>query len=163
MTPYQWLMLATLAVFVGFLVFFLIGFFEIRLIVGVFILLFLLFVVYLFFIIPPRFKWILSGIHSAMSHPIATFIFVTLVTLTMLATSSAAGRQVFIIGLVVLSSWLVLFPQFVTRRFGLTLHRMFDLGETPYVSAGVVLFGASLVMQYFLVEKDLNLGAESSS
>jgi hypothetical protein len=31
---------------------------------------------------------------------------------------------------------------------------MFDLGEAPYVSMGVVLFGASLVMQYFLIEKE---------
>jgi hypothetical protein len=153
LTPYQWLMLATVSVFIGFLVFFLTVFFEIRLIVGVFILLFLLFVGYLCFIIPPRFKWILSGAYSVMSHPFATFIFVTLVTLTMLATSGAFERQLLIIGLVVLSSWLVLFPQFVKRRFGLTLHRMFDLGETPYVSIGVLLFGASLVMQYFLIEK----------
>jgi len=163
MTPYQWLMLATLSVFAGFLVFFLTVYFEIRLIVGVFILLFLLFVVYLFFIIPPRFKWILSGAYSVMSNSIATFIFVTLVTFIMLATSGAAVRQIFILGLVVLSSWLVLFPQFVNRRFGLTLHRMFELGETPYVSAGVMLFGTSLVLQYFLVEKDLKLGSESGS
>ena len=152
MTPYQWLMLGMLAVFIGVLV--LITFFEIRLIVGFFVLLLLLIIVYLFFIIPPKFKWLLSGVYSVLSHPFATFIFVTLVTLTILATSGAVDRQIFIIGLIVVSSWLVLFPQFVNRQFGLTLHRAFDLGEGPYVSIGVLLFGACLVMQYFLIEKE---------
>jgi hypothetical protein len=152
LTPYQWLMLATLAVFIGFLV--LIAFFEIRLLVGFFVLLLLLIIVYAFFIVPARFKWILNGVYSVMSHPIATFIFITLITLTMIATSGTADRQIFIIGLIVLSSWLVLFPQFVKRRFGLTLHPVFDLGEGPYVSIGVVLFGAALVAQYFLIEKE---------
>lgn len=152
MTPYEWLMLATLAIFI--LVLVLVAFFEIRLLVVFFVLLLLLIVVYLFFIIPPKFKWILSGVYSVMSHPIATFIFVTLVTLTMIATGTAVDRRLFIIGLIIVSSWLVLFPQFVKRQFGLTLHRMFDLGEAPYVSMGVVLFGASLAMQYFLIEKE---------
>jgi hypothetical protein len=89
-----------------------------------------------------------------MSHPIATFIFVALVTLTMIATSGVADRQIFVIGLIIVSSWLVLFPQFVKRQFGLTLHKAFDLGEGPYVSIGMVLFGASLAIQYFLVENE---------
>ena len=122
-------------------------------IVGFCVLLLLLSIVYMFFIIPPQFKWILRGAYSVLSHPMATFIFVTLVTLTMLATSGAVDLQIFIIGLIVVSSWLVLFPQFVNRQFGLTLHQAFDLGEVPYVSIGVLLFGASLVMQYFLIEK----------
>jgi hypothetical protein len=151
LTPYQWLMLATLVVFIGFLV--LIAFFEIRLLVGFFVLLLMLIIVYAFFIVPAKFKWILNGIYSVMSHPIATFIFITLVTLTMIATSGAVDRQIFVIGLIVISSWLVLFPQFVKRQFGLTLHPIFDLGEGPYVSIGIVLFGASLAMQYFLIEK----------
>ena len=144
-------MLATLVVFIGFLV--LIAFFEIRLLVGFFVLLLMLIIVYAFFIVPAKFKWILNGIYSVMSHPIATFIFITLVTLTMIATSGAVDRQIFVIGLIVISSWLVLFPQFVKRQFGLTLHPVFDLGEGPYVSIGIVLFGASLAMQYFLIEK----------
>ena len=144
-------MLATLVVFIGFLV--LIAFFEIRLLVGFFVLLLMLIIVYAFFIVPAKFKWILNGIYSVMSHPIATFIFITLVTLTMIATSGAVDRQIFVIGLIVISSWLVLFPQFVKRQFGLTLHPIFDLGEGPYVSIGIVLFGASLAMQYFLIEK----------
>jgi len=151
LTPYQWLMLGTLAVFIGVLV--LIAFFEIRLLVGFFVLLLMLIMVFLCFIVPAKFKWILSNIYTVMSHPIATFIFITLVTLIMIATSVAADRQIFIIGLIIVSSWLVLFPQFVKRRFGLTLHPLFDLGEGPYVGMGVVLFGASLAMQYFLIEK----------
>lgn len=152
LTPYQWLMLGTFLVFVGFIV--LIAFFEIRLLVVFFVVLLMLIIVFLFFIIPPKFKWILTGVYSVMSHPIATFIFVALVTLTMIATSGVADRQIFVIGLIIVSSWLVLFPQFVKRQFGLTLHKAFDLGEGPYVSIGVVLFGASLAIQYFLVENE---------
>jgi hypothetical protein len=145
-------MLVTAAIFVGFLV--LIAFFEIRLLVGFFVVLLLLIIVFSFFLVPHKFKWILNGVYSVLSHPIATFIFVTLVTLTMLVTSGAADRQILIIGLIIVSSWLVLFPQFVKRQFGLTLHQVIDLGEGPYVSIGVVLFGASLAMQYFLIEKE---------